>query len=52
MEWTPEALALLRKIPFFVRSQARSRIEEMAEGRGLEQVTAELVEEARSQFGQ
>lgn len=52
MDWTPEAIALLRNIPFFVRSQAKSRIEEMAAERGLEQVTPEIVEEARQVFGQ
>jgi hypothetical protein len=50
--WTPEATVILHKIPFFVRSQARHRIEELARERGCDEVTAELVEEARHQFGQ
>lgn len=52
LEWTPEAKAKLKKIPYFVRSQARQRIEEMARQRYLEVVTAEIVEQARLEFGQ
>ncbi|NJL03269.1 MAG: protochlorophyllide oxidoreductase, partial [Spirulinaceae cyanobacterium SM2_1_0] len=37
---------------FFVRAQARQRIETMAREADLETVTAELVEQARSEFGQ
>lgn len=50
--WTPEAKAKLKNIPFFVRSQARQRIEELARAAGLEEVTAEIVEQARVEFGQ
>ncbi|NER38473.1 MAG: protochlorophyllide oxidoreductase [Oscillatoria sp. SIO1A7] len=52
LEWTPEAKAKLKKIPYFVRSQARQRIEEMARDRELEEVTAEIVEQARLELGQ
>ena len=52
MDWTPEALTLLHNIPFFVRSQAKSRIEKMAMERGLDQITPEIVEEARQLLGQ
>ena len=52
LEWTPEAKAKLKKIPYFVRSQARQRIEEMARDRDLEEVTAEIVEQARLELGQ
>lgn len=52
LQWTPEAAAKLKNIPFFVRSQARQRIEYLARQTELETVTPELVEQARVQFGQ
>lgn len=52
LEWTPEAKAKLKNIPYFVRSQARQRIEQMAREEELEVVTPELVEKARLEFGQ
>lgn len=52
LEWTPAAKAKLKNIPFFVRSQARQRIEQMARSAGQEVVTAELVEQVRHDFGQ
>jgi hypothetical protein len=50
--WTPEAEAKLKNIPFFVRSQARQRIEALAREAERDTVTAELVEQARLEFGQ
>ncbi|XHX76234.1 MAG: PCP reductase family protein [Stenomitos frigidus ULC029] len=50
--WTPEAKAKLQNIPFFVRSQARDRIEHLARAAALDVVTVELVEQARLEFGQ
>jgi hypothetical protein len=52
LEWTPEAETKLKNIPFFARAQARQRIEAMAREADLETVTAELVEQARIEFGQ
>jgi len=52
LEWTPEAKTKLKNIPFFVRSQARQRIEQLARNAGQGVVTAELVEQARLEFGQ
>jgi hypothetical protein len=52
LTWTPEAQAKLKNIPFFVRSQARQRIETLTREAGLEQVTVEMVEQARLEFGQ
>jgi hypothetical protein len=52
LEWTPEATAKFKNIPFFVRSQARQRIEAIARDKGLENVTAEIVDQARLEFGQ
>ncbi len=50
--WTAAAEAKLRNIPFFARSQARQRIESLARAEELDQVTEELVERARLEFGQ
>ncbi len=52
LSWTPEAQEKLKNIPYFVRSQARQRIEQLAREAELEQVTVELVEQARLEFGQ
>ncbi len=52
LQWTPSALAMLKKIPFFVRPQATMRIQHLARAAGVEVVTVELVEQARSEFGQ
>lgn len=50
--WTSEAKAKLKNIPFFVRTQARQRIEQLARNANLEEITPELVEQARAEFGQ
>jgi hypothetical protein len=52
LKWTPEARAKLKNIPFFVRTQARERIEHLAREAELDTVTADLVEQARLEFGQ
>ncbi len=52
LKWTPEAKMKLKNIPYFVRSQARQRIEQIAREAELEVVTAEIVEQARLEFGQ
>ena len=50
--WTPQAQVKLKMIPFFARPQARLKIEEIARAAELEEVTAEIVEQARAEFGQ
>ena len=50
--WTEEAQRKLKNIPFFVRTQARQRIEELARAADSEEVTVEMVEQARLEFGQ
>ena len=50
--WSPQAQVKLKMIPFFARPQARQKIEEMARAAELEEVTAEIVELARTEFGQ
>lgn len=50
--WTPQAQVKLKMIPFFARHQARQKIEAMARAAEIEEITAEIVEKARSEFGQ
>ncbi|MBW4684790.1 MAG: PCP reductase family protein [Komarekiella atlantica HA4396-MV6] len=52
LQWTSEAKTKLKSIPFFVRSQAKARIEQLARQAEQEIVTADLVEQARLEFGQ
>ena len=52
LEWTADAKIKLKKIPYFARSQARQRIEQLAREADLEVVTEDLVEQARLEFGQ
>ena len=52
LEWTPEAKVILKNIPFFARTQAKARIEQLARAAGQEVVTVEIVEQARAEFGQ
>lgn len=52
MKWTSEAKAKLSNIPFFVRPQAKARIEQLARQAEQDIVTVELVEQARLEFGQ
>ena len=51
LPWTPEAKVKLKNIPYFVRTQARQRIEELAREADLDRVTVEIVERARLEFG-
>lgn len=50
--WTPEAKVKLRNIPYFVRTQARQRIEQLAREANTDVVTVDIVEQARLEFGQ
>ena len=52
LAWSPEALAKLNKIPFFARSQAKSRSEGLARELEEEVVTVAMIEQARVEFGQ
>ena len=51
MEWTPEAEARLKEIPFFVRPSARKKIEKAAQDQGLTQITIAVYEDAKKKFG-
>lgn len=50
-EWTPEAIACLKEIPFFVRPAARKKIEKFAQEQGIAQITAAVYQNAKKQFG-
>jgi Spy/CpxP family protein refolding chaperone len=52
LRWTTEAKAKLKNIPFFVRSQAKARIEHLAREANQEIITGDLVDQARLEFGQ
>ncbi len=52
LTWTTDAKAKYKNIPYFVRSKARQRIEQLAMASGSDTITAEIVEKARVEFGQ
>ncbi|MEH2402476.1 PCP reductase family protein [Nostoc sp.] len=52
LQWTSEAKEKLQNIPFFVRAQARARLEQLAREANQEIVTPDLVEQVRLEFGQ
>ena len=52
LPWSPEARQKLKNIPYFARVQARQRIEQLAREADLDEVTVDLVEQARLEFGQ
>ena len=49
--WTEEALERLNRIPSFVQSMAKAGIEEFAREKGLAQITGEVMDAARGNFG-
>jgi hypothetical protein len=51
IEWTSEAEARLKEIPFFVRPAARKKIEKFAQESGVTQITVEIYEQAKQRFG-
>lgn len=51
-QWTSAAKAKLKNIPFFVRPQARQQIEELARSANYDEITPEIVEQARAELGQ
>jgi Spy/CpxP family protein refolding chaperone len=52
LEWTPEAKDKLKNIPYFVRTKARQRIEQLTREAEQDIVTVDIVEQARLEFGQ
>ncbi|MBT9311940.1 PCP reductase family protein [Leptothoe kymatousa] len=51
VEWTTEAKARLKEIPFFVRPAARKKIEKFAQEAGATEITIEVYEQAKKKFG-
>lgn len=50
-QWTPEAEARLKEIPFFVRPAARKKIEKFAQEAGITEITADIYDQAKQKFG-
>ena len=50
MVWSKEAEQRLDNIPSFIRPMAKKEIERIAKERGQTQITADLMEEAKSKF--
>ncbi|WP_309228917.1 PCP reductase family protein [Microcoleus sp. FACHB-831] len=50
VQWTPEAEAKLKEIPFFVRPAARKKIEQFARDAGQMRISVELYEQAKKKF--
>ena len=51
VDWTAEAIERLENVPEFARPMAKTGIEKFATERGLAQVDAEVLEQAREFFG-
>lgn len=49
--WTSEAQTKLKEIPFFVRPAARKKIEKFAQESGFTEITVEVYDQAKKQFG-
>lgn len=50
MEWTPEALAELEKVPRFVRSMAKRAVEKAAKETGTDKITPQLVNSTKEKY--
>jgi hypothetical protein len=51
IQWTSEAEARLKEVPFFVRPAVRQKIEKFARERDLTEITVEVYEQAKQKFG-
>ncbi|MDE0299539.1 MAG: PCP reductase family protein [Candidatus Poribacteria bacterium] len=49
--WTEDALERLNRIPSFVQSMAKAGIEEFAREKGIAEITGEVMDAARGNFG-
>ena len=52
MNWSADAEAKLKEIPFFVRPAVRKRIEALAAEGGLDGIDLAFFEDAKARFGQ
>jgi len=48
--WSPEAEARLERLPDFIRPMAKREIERMTKDKGSSQVTADIMDEAKTKF--
>jgi hypothetical protein len=48
MKWHPDALARLKRAPFFIRPLVKKRTEAAARKRGLPEVTIQLLDEVKA----
>lgn len=51
IRWTAEASARMQNVPEFVRPMAKSGIEKYARESGHDEITTQVLDEARSRFG-
>lgn len=51
VEWSPDAVARLQKVPSFVRGMVKRIYTDYARERGIEEMTPELMDRARSELG-
>ena len=49
--WTSEAEERISRIPFFVRSMAKKSVEQFAQENGYKEITVEVMNEVRGNFG-
>ena len=49
--WTPEAQAMLKKVPFFVRGRVQKNVEKYAGERGVGPITVDVLQAAREALG-
>ena len=52
MNWSADAEAKLKEVPFFVRPAVRKRIEAMAAESGCDSIDLAFYEDAKARFGQ
>ena len=52
MNWSADAEAKLKEVPFFVRPAVRKRIESMAAESGRDAIDLAFYEDAKARFGQ
>jgi len=51
LEWSPEAQAMLKKVPFFVRRKAQRNTEKFAQEHGYTNITPDVLRAAKEEIG-
>ncbi|MGF1514248.1 MAG: PCP reductase family protein [Elainellaceae cyanobacterium] len=52
VQWSAEAQLRLKQVPFFARLRARQQVERLAQERGIDVITPDVLELARRELGQ